>query len=53
MEDSALRQQIMRNNDTYYRTYLRPDALVRNALVTALGTAGIPASLPNSVFTAK
>ena len=53
IEDSALRQQIMRNNETYYRMSLRPDALVKNALTTALGKAGIPASLPESIFSAK
>lgn len=37
IEDSTLRQQIMRNNATYYRDYLRPDRLVGNALATALG----------------
>lgn len=36
IEDAALRQRIMRNNAQYYRNYLRPDALVRNALTTAL-----------------
>jgi hypothetical protein len=39
IEDAALRQQIMRNNETYYRTYLRPDALVKNALTTAMEKA--------------
>jgi hypothetical protein len=39
IEDAGLRQQIMRNNETYYRTYLRPDALVKNALTTALEKA--------------
>jgi hypothetical protein len=37
IEDSVLRRQIMRNNAAYYRDYLRPDALVRNALTRALG----------------
>jgi hypothetical protein len=36
IEDVALRQQLMQSNATYYRDYLRPDALVRNALRTAL-----------------
>lgn len=36
IEDTALRQQIMRNNAAYYQAYLRPDALVRNALTSAL-----------------
>ncbi len=40
IEDTALRQQIMRNNAAYYRAYLRPDALVRNALTAALEKAG-------------
>lgn len=34
--DVALRQQLMQSNAAYYRDYLRPDALVRNALRTAL-----------------
>jgi hypothetical protein len=40
IEDTALRQQIMQNNAAYYRAYLRPDALVRNALTTALEKVG-------------
>jgi hypothetical protein len=40
IEDTALRQQIMQNNAAYYRAYVRPDALVRNALTTALEKAG-------------
>jgi hypothetical protein len=36
IEDGALRQQLMQSNAAYYRDYLRPDALVRNALQTAL-----------------
>jgi hypothetical protein len=36
IEDTALRQQIMQNNAAYYRDYVRPDALVRNALTAAL-----------------
>jgi hypothetical protein len=31
-----LRRRIMRNNAAYYRDYLQPDALVRNALTRAL-----------------
>jgi len=36
IEDVALRQQLMRSNAAYYRDYLRPDALVRNALKIAI-----------------
>jgi hypothetical protein len=36
IEDVALRQQLMQSNAAYYRDYVRPDALVRNALTTAL-----------------
>lgn len=36
VEDAAFRQRIMRNNAAYYRRYLRPDSLVRNALEFAL-----------------
>ena len=36
VEDAALRQHLMQSNAAYYRAYLRPDALVRNALTTAL-----------------
>ena len=36
IENRALRQKLMQSNATYYREYLRPDALVRNALTTAL-----------------
>jgi hypothetical protein len=36
IEDAGLRQQIMRNNAAYYRDYLRPDALLRNALTRAM-----------------
>ena len=36
IEDVALRQKLMQSNAAYYRDYLRPDALVRNALTTAL-----------------
>jgi hypothetical protein len=38
IEDADLRLQIMHNNAAYYRDYLRPDVLVRNALTRALGT---------------
>jgi hypothetical protein len=37
IEDATLRRQIMRSNATYYRDYLRPDVLVKNALNAALG----------------
>jgi len=37
IEDATLRRQIMRNNATYYRDYLRPDTLVKNALTRVLG----------------
>jgi hypothetical protein len=37
IEDAGLRRQIMQNNAAYYRDYLRPDVLVKNALLTALG----------------
>jgi hypothetical protein len=36
MEDADLRAQIMQNNAAYYRDYLRPDVLVRNALTRAM-----------------
>jgi hypothetical protein len=36
MNDTALRQKLMKNNAAYYRSHLRPDALVWNALSTAL-----------------
>jgi hypothetical protein len=36
IEDVALRHELMHSNAAYYRDYLRPDALVRNALTTAL-----------------
>jgi hypothetical protein len=39
IEDAALRHEIMHNNAAYYQAYLRPDALVRNALTTALDHA--------------
>ena len=53
IEDPALRQQMMRNNETYYRAYLRPDVLVKNAVLSALGKAGIPADVPGGIFSAK
>jgi hypothetical protein len=37
IEEPALRRQIMQNNAAYYRDYLQPDALVKNALTKALG----------------
>ena len=36
VEDAQLRRELMLNNAAYYRDRLRPDALVRNALQTAL-----------------
>lgn len=36
IEDCALRRRIMRNNWNYYRDYLRPDILVKNAITSAL-----------------
>jgi hypothetical protein len=39
LEDRSLRQRLMQNNASYYRRYLRPDSLVRNALQTALSLA--------------
>lgn len=36
VEDAELRRELMLNNAAYYRDRLRPDALVRNALQTAL-----------------
>jgi hypothetical protein len=38
IEDADLRRRIMRNNADYYRDYLRPDILVKNALTRALGS---------------
>jgi hypothetical protein len=35
VEDRDLRQQLMLNNAAYYRAYVRPDALVANALARA------------------
>jgi hypothetical protein len=47
IEDDGLRRRLMRNNAVYYQRYLKPDALVRNALETALSSAPSrnPASL--------
>jgi hypothetical protein len=36
MEDSGLRHSLMHNNWNYYRSFLRPDALVGHALNRAL-----------------
>ena len=36
IEDADLRQRIMRNNAGYYRQYLHPAALLKNALTKAL-----------------
>lgn len=36
IEDAQLRQELMRNNASYYQNHLRPDALVKNALTAAL-----------------
>jgi hypothetical protein len=36
IEDTSLRGELMRNNTVYYRSQLRPDALVRSALTKAL-----------------
>jgi hypothetical protein len=36
MEDRSLRQELMRNNAAYYQSHLRPDSLIRNALMMAL-----------------
>jgi hypothetical protein len=36
IEDAGLRQELMRNNAAYYRDYLRPDSLLKNALTQAL-----------------
>lgn len=36
MTDKYLRSELMVNNADYYRSYLRPDALVAHALLTAL-----------------
>jgi hypothetical protein len=36
IEEPQLRQQMMRNNADYYREYLRPDVLVKNALQRVL-----------------
>jgi hypothetical protein len=39
IEEPELRRAMMRNNAAYYRDYLRPDALVKNALTRALELA--------------
>lgn len=36
IEDAHLRHELMRNNAAYYRSHLRPDVLVKNALMKAL-----------------
>jgi hypothetical protein len=38
IEDAGLRREIMQNNAAYYRSHVRPKSLVKNALLTALGT---------------
>jgi hypothetical protein len=43
IEDRDLRERLMLNNAAYYRDYLRPDALVANALARARG--GVRAEL--------
>jgi hypothetical protein len=48
IEDTALRGQLMQSNAAYYRDYLRPDALVRNALTIALNK-GAPHAAQNEV----
>jgi hypothetical protein len=40
IEDASLRRELMRNNTVYYRSQLRPDALIRNALTKALVAKG-------------
>jgi hypothetical protein len=35
--DKALRDSIMTNNAKYFHAYMRPDVLVLNSLLTALG----------------
>jgi hypothetical protein len=40
IEDTGLRRELMRNNSVYYRSQLRPDALVRSALTKALLAKG-------------
>jgi hypothetical protein len=37
IEDRGLRERLMTNNAAYYRDYVRPDALVANALARAQG----------------
>jgi hypothetical protein len=39
VDDKDLRERLMLNNAAYYRSYLRPDALVANALARARGVA--------------
>lgn len=36
VEDAALRSELMANNAGYYRAFLRPDALIAHALLTAM-----------------
>jgi hypothetical protein len=43
VEDHDLRRRLMRDNANYYRRYVRPDCLVRNALETAVSMAGASA----------
>jgi hypothetical protein len=38
VRDRSLRGTLMENNASYYRAYVAPDALVRNALDSALGS---------------
>ncbi len=40
INDTALRQELMRNNASYYQRFLRPDALVANALSSAMALEG-------------
>ena len=40
VEDEDLRHRLMQNNAQYYREYLRPDVLVKNAVNAALSLAG-------------
>jgi hypothetical protein len=40
IEDASLRRELMRNNTVYYRSQLRPDALIRSALTKALVAKG-------------
>jgi hypothetical protein len=43
VEDRGLRERLMLNNVAYYRAYLRPDALVGNAMARARGVGAEPA----------